>query len=47
MGDEEPVTQQPSTDSPDQDTETQVAPDAPAENGGLLQPEDDPPKFKP
>lgn len=49
MGDEEPVTQQPSSDSPEQDTGTQVT-DTSAENNGSLKPEDDPtsqPKYKP
>ena len=49
MGDEEPVTQQTSADSPEQDTGTQAEPETTVEDGGL-QPEADPlapPKFKP
>ena len=48
MGDEEPVTQQPSADSLEQDTGTQAEPETPGEGG--LQPEVDPaapPKYKP
>jgi len=49
MGDEEPVTQQSSADSPEPDTGTQAEPETPEENSGL-QPEGEtlaPPKYKP
>jgi len=49
MGDEEPVTQQTSADSPEQDTGTQAEPETTVEGGGL-QPDvapAAPPKYKP
>ena len=50
MGDEEPVTQQTSADSPEQDTGTQAEPETTVEDGGLQPPEvapAAPPKYKP